>query len=159
VVPSVTSESRDYIPIVLVGPETIVSNLVFAVYEAPDWLFALLNSRTHQIWLRLVSGGLETRLRYSNRLSYNTFPTPELSEDQKQKLRELGSEIVDARGPYPEIPIGDLYSSLPVTLKRAHESNDEFVASIYGITDAENVEMTTSVLMSLYKRGLALDGN
>jgi hypothetical protein len=154
VIPSVTSESRDYIPIDFVGTHTIVSNLAFAVYESPGWLFSLLTSRSHGIWLRLVSGGLETRLRYSNRLSYNTFPAPTLSAENKGKMEDLGLDIVDSRGMYPEVSLGQLYSSLPLDLKQAHQRNDEYIANLYGISDPENVELTINTLMDLYVRKL-----
>jgi hypothetical protein len=150
VIPSVTSENRDYIPIGFVGPETIVSNLAFAVYDAPDWLFALLTSRTHMTWLRLVSGGLETRLRYSNKLSYNTFPAPILTRENKIRLKELGAEIIQSRGLYPEVSLGQIYSDLPIDLQQAHRRNDVYVGSIFGIADPENVELTISKLMGLY---------
>jgi hypothetical protein len=159
VLPSVTSESRDYIPIGFVGPQTIVSNLAFAVYEAPDWLFSLLTSRTHEIWLRLVSGGLETRLRYSNKLSYNTFPAPQLTPENKQKMKELGSEIVDSRGLYPELSLGQLYSDLPTDLRQAHLRNDEYVSSLYGIADPANFELTVRKLMSSYVEKLESNAN
>jgi hypothetical protein len=150
VIPSVTSESREYIPIGFVGPDTIVSNLAFAVYDSPDWLFALLTSKTHEIWLRLVSGGLETRIRYSNLLSYNTFPAPRLSQENQKQLIELGSEIVHFRGFYPEISLGQLYSKPPMDLRQVHRRNDSYVASLFGIADPENVELTVSKLMQLY---------
>lgn len=42
VVPAVSSERRDYVPIGYVSAGTVVSNLAFAVYEAEPWLFAFL---------------------------------------------------------------------------------------------------------------------
>ena len=54
VIPSVSSERREYIPIGYLGPETIISNLAFAVYDAEPWLFALLTSRMHMVWTRTV---------------------------------------------------------------------------------------------------------
>lgn len=47
VVPKVSSESREYLPVGLVAADTIVSDLAFALYDAPLWNLALIASRLH----------------------------------------------------------------------------------------------------------------
>lgn len=83
VIPSVSSENRVYMQIGYVNKNTVVTNLAFAIYDAEPWVFDLISSRMHNLWIRTVCGGLETRLRYSNVLGYNTFPVPNISEEQK----------------------------------------------------------------------------
>lgn len=39
-------------------------------------IFAIISSRIHMTWVRAVAGRLETRIRYSSALCYNTFPFP-----------------------------------------------------------------------------------
>lgn len=159
VVPSVTSETRRYIPIGFIGPSTIVSNLAFVVYESPDWLFPLLTSSIHMTWLRLVSGGLETRIRYSNRLSYNTFPFPGASSTQKQHLVELGRKIIDSRADHPELSLARLYSDVPFGLKRAHDETDAFVGELYGIRNSTDERDVRSGLMEMYSKGVSGHAN
>jgi hypothetical protein len=74
IIPSVSSEA------------TIVSNLAFALYDAPLWNMALIASRLHLVWIATVCGKLETRYRYSNTLGWNTFPVPALTEKNKADL-------------------------------------------------------------------------
>ena len=131
IVPSVSSENRQYIPIGFIGSETIVSNLAFAIYECEPWIFSLLTSRMHNLWIRTVCGALETRLRYSNTLGYNTFPFPDISEAQKKTLEEFAYDIIAERECYPEKTLGDLYSDLPGTLRIKHEYLDVFVDSLF----------------------------
>ncbi|MFP4386970.1 MAG: class I SAM-dependent DNA methyltransferase, partial [Alphaproteobacteria bacterium] len=45
VVPKVTSENRDYLPVGLLSSYTIVSDNAFALYDAPLWNMALIASR------------------------------------------------------------------------------------------------------------------
>ncbi|WP_341848466.1 type IIL restriction-modification enzyme MmeI, partial [Streptococcus suis] len=71
-VPRVSSESRDYVPMGFVGEDTIISDSAMAVYNAPVYLLGLLMSRLHMTWLRAIGGKLETRYRYSAGLVYNT---------------------------------------------------------------------------------------
>lgn len=89
IIPSVSSESRDYIPIGFVDKDTVISNSAFAIYDAEKWLFALLTSKMHNLWVRTVGGRLKTDYRYSATLCYNTFPFPELTTGKKAKLERL----------------------------------------------------------------------
>ncbi|WP_312574010.1 type IIL restriction-modification enzyme MmeI, partial [Staphylococcus saprophyticus] len=66
IVPRVSSERREYVPIGYLGPDTVISDAAFAVYDAEPWLFALITSKMHMAWLRAVGGKMETRYRYSN---------------------------------------------------------------------------------------------
>jgi len=76
IVPSVSSENREYLPCGILTKGEIVSNLAFAIYDGPLWTIAILGSRLHLIWAVSVCGKLETRIRYSNTLGWNTFRYP-----------------------------------------------------------------------------------
>ena len=74
IVASVSSEGRAYLPAALLSGQSVVSNLAFALYDAPLWNMALLASRLHLVWVATVCGKLKTDFRYSNTLGWNTFP-------------------------------------------------------------------------------------
>ena len=76
VVPEVSSERREYVPIGWLEPPAIPSNLIRVMENATLADFALLTSAMHMTWLRYVGGRLESRYRYSIGLVYNTFPVP-----------------------------------------------------------------------------------
>src|SRR5690606_508257 len=63
IVPSVSSVRRPYVPIGYLGPDTVVSNLAYAVYNAEPWVFALLTSAMHMAWTRAVGGRMKTDYR------------------------------------------------------------------------------------------------
>lgn len=151
VVPSVSSELRKYIPIGFVGNETIVSNLCFVIYECESWLLALLSSSLHMNWIRTTCGYLETRLRYSNRLGYNTFPVPHLKEGEKLKLSELSYELTSCREEYLNKTLGELYTQMPLGLEACHAEIDRCVRGIYGLR-TENDEEQLKVLMKMYSK-------
>ena len=109
VIPSVSSENRAYHPMGFLYSDSVVTNLSFAIYDCEIWIFALLQSKMHNIWLRLVCGQLESRIRYSNVLAYNTFPIPELSSENKQALTDLSLELIRIREEFCEIPLGKLF--------------------------------------------------
>jgi len=134
-IPAVSSERRPYLPVGVFDQHTIISYAAFAVYDPPPHLLAILSSRLHVIWAQTVCGRLESRLRYSNALAYNTFPIPDLSEQQKQILAEHSRAILKARAKHPGKAIAWLYNpeTMPANLFEAHQENDAYLEEyIYG---------------------------
>ena len=133
ILPQVSSERREYLPIGLLPEQSIVSNLAFALYDAPLWNMALIASRLHQVWITTVCGKLETRYRYSNTLGWNTFPVPTLTEKNKADLSHCAEDILLAREHHFPATIADLYDpdTMPEDLRQAHERNDEVLERIY----------------------------
>jgi hypothetical protein len=136
IVPSVSSESREYLPAGYLPAGTIVSNLAFALFDAPLWTIAVIASRIHLVWIATVCGKLETRYRYSNTLGWNTFPVPPLSDQNKADLTRCAEEILLAREAHFPATIADMYdpdrmdAEFP-DLRAAHERNDETLERIY----------------------------
>lgn len=153
-VPRVSSERREYIPIGFVGADTVISDLAFAVYNADVWLFGVLTSKMHNIWVRAVGGALETRIRYSATLCYNTFPFPKISAEQKNELNALAREVLGARAEHTEMTLGEMYNpeTMPVDLRLAHQALDVAVERCYCpepfLSDEERLEY----LFKLYER-------
>ncbi|WP_233005459.1 class I SAM-dependent DNA methyltransferase [Exiguobacterium aurantiacum] len=131
IVPSVSSERRTYLPVGLLPGDAVVSNLAFAIFDAPLWNVAIIASRLHIVWIRTVCGQLETRLRYSNTMGWNTFPLPRLTEKNKADLAQCAENILLAREEHFPATIAELYESMPDNLREAHERNDEVIERIY----------------------------
>ncbi len=134
--PSVSSENRDYLPVGLIDAWSTVSNLCFALYDAPLWNMALIASRIHLVWIATVCGKLETRYRYSNTLGWNTFPVPTLTDRNKADLTRSAEDILLARENYFPATIADMYdrdrldTEFPL-VREAHDRNDEILERIY----------------------------
>jgi hypothetical protein len=94
---------------------------------------ALLAYRIHLVWISTVCGQLETRLRYSNTMGWNTFPVPTLTDQNKADLTRCAEDILLAREAHFPATIADLYDpeNMPDNLRRAHEANDEVLERIY----------------------------
>ena len=133
IVPSVSSESRAYLPVGLLPAKAIVSNAAFSSFDTPIWNIALIASRVHRVWISAVCGQLETRIRYSNTLGWNTFPIPQLSDKNKTDLTHCAEGILLAREAHFPATIADLYDpeTMPANLREAHERNDEVLERIY----------------------------
>lgn len=150
VVPSVSSENRRYIPMGFVGPETIVSNLSFAIYECPVWVLPILSSSMHMAWATTTCGNLETRIRYSSQLCYNTFPILVLSQDQQKDLAKLAFDLIACREKFPDKSLGDLYSKMPIELEKQHLMIDRYVDGIYGLNGSISDQDRLQKLLEIY---------
>jgi hypothetical protein len=134
--PCVSSESRAYLPVGLIDAKSTVTNLAFALYDAPLWNMALIASRLHLVWIATVCGKLKTDFRYSNTLGWNTFPVPTLTDQNKTDLTRCAEEILLAREHYFPATIAHMYdptrmdSEFPL-VREAHNRNDEVIDRIY----------------------------
>lgn len=146
VVPEVSSERRDYVPIGWMKPPVVPSNLVRVIESATLYDFAVLTSRAHMAWLGHIGGRLESRFRYSIGLVYNTFPWPEVTPAQRAKIERLAQAILDARAAHPKASLADLYDpdTMPGDLRKAHAALDKAIDKLYRPTpfdsDRDRVE-------------------
>jgi len=152
IIPSVSSERREWFPTGLLPAGTVVSNLAFLIADAPLWNMALIASRVHLVWIGTVCGKLETRYRYSNTLGWNTFPVPPLTEQNKTDLTRCAEDILLAREAHFPATIADLYDpdEMPANLRAAHERNDETLERIYLGRRFKNDTERLETLFSLY---------
>ena len=154
VVPEVSSERRDYVPIGWLDPPTIPSNLVRIIEGATKPLFALLTSAMHMAWLRQIGGRLESRYRYSIGLVYNTFPPPPAEPDSLERLTPLADAVLDARAIHPDASLAELYDPdlMPTDLRRAHQAVDRAVDRLYRSRRFETERNRLEHLLGLYEQ-------
>lgn len=153
-VPSISSGRREYIPMGYLGPETVISNKGFAVYDAEPWVFAVLGSKMHMAWTRAVSGRMREDYQYGAYIVYNNFPVPPLSEAMKEKLTVAALRVLDVREYHCEQTLAELYDpdKMPQDLREAHAAVDALVDSIYSKKPYESDEQRLSDLFALYER-------
>ncbi|WP_347918523.1 DNA methyltransferase [Paracoccus marcusii] len=132
-IPSVSSERREYLPCGYFDDRTVIVAPNLAMYGAPVWALSMIASRLHLVWIGTVCGKLKTDFRYSNTLGWNTFPVPTLTEKNKADLTACAEGILLAREAHFPATIADLYDpeKMPENLRQAHDRNDETLERIY----------------------------
>lgn len=132
-VPQILSERRPYITAGLLAPEALVIAPHMQIVDGGPLELALVSSKLHLVWISTVCGKLETRLRYSNSIGWNTFPIPMLTDRNKADLTRCAENILLTREAHFPATIADLYDpeKMPDDLRRAHEANDEVLERIY----------------------------
>jgi type II restriction/modification system DNA methylase subunit YeeA len=153
-IPTISSESREYIPIGYVEDDTVVNSASYAIYNCPIYIFAILTSKIHMIWVNCVAGRLETRLRYSSALCYESFPFPEIDDRIKRELEDFGLKILDIREKYSERTLAGLYDNnlMPNDLRDAHRKLDNKVYEIYNLSKTLKDEDVLEFLFDMYEK-------
>ena len=152
-IPGTSSERRDYVPVGFFDDATIINNLAFAIYDPEPWVFAVVSSKLHNAWVRAVAGRMRTDIRYSSVLCYNTFPFPEITEQQKNNLAYHALEVLQERELHSEKTIAELYdpTKMPEGLRQAHKLLDEEVELLYYSRKFHNDEERLEHLFKLYE--------
>ncbi|MDF1835805.1 MAG: hypothetical protein P1U62_13130, partial [Alteraurantiacibacter sp. bin_em_oilr2.035] len=121
-IPIVSSENREYFPAGVTTGDVIPTNKAFYAPEAPLWCLSIIVSQLHLAWIGTICGRLEMRYSYSNTLGWNTFPLPNLTEQNNADLTRCAENILLAREAHFPATIADLYDpeAMPENLRRAH---------------------------------------
>lgn len=151
-IPQTGSERREYIPIGFLNNDYVPSNAIRVIYNAESWLFGLLSSRMHIIWVKAVAGRLKTDMQYSNTICYNTFPFPEITEKQKHTINQYVFSILDERAKHSEKTMAWLYDpdTMPTGLRQAHNELDQAIERIYRLAPFRSDEDRLEYLFKLY---------
>jgi len=153
-IPQTGSERREYLPVGFLDGDTVISNGARAIYDAKPWMFGVLSSKMHIIWVKAVAGRLKMDMQYSNTLCYNSFPFPVLTEKNKLDLNICVFKILEEREKHPEKTLAQLYSpeTMPSGLRMAHTINDAVVDCLYKKYGFERDEDRLNYLFDMYKK-------
>lgn len=155
-IPKVSSETRNYIPMGFCPASIIASGSSMVIPEATEYHFGILTSSMHMVWMRHVAGRMKSDYQYSNSIVYNTFPWPEnISENLQNKIINSAREILKIRQNYTDSTLADLYDiSMPPDLVKAHRNLDKLVESAYGVkTNSSDLEKM-KILFTFYSKNI-----
>ena len=152
-VPAVSSEKREYIPMGFIDGTIISSDANLIIPYATLYHFGILTSRMHMVWMRATAGRLKSDYRYSKDVVYNNFPFPNASKAQKEAITQKAQEVLEAREKYPHSSLADLYDPLtmPKELVRTHKELDLAVDKLYRKAPFKDDGERVSFLFEMYK--------
>ena len=141
--------------------------IVFASDD--DFTFGVLHSRVHEVWALAQGTQLETRPRYTPTTTFETFPLPDATAEQRARVGEAARRLVELRDGWLNPPdfapidlekrtLTNLYNQRPTWLANAHAALNASVSAAYGwsldLSDAE----VLSRLLTLNRVQLGTDG-
>lgn len=155
VIPVVSSERRNYIPMGFIDKNTISTNGNLIMPDANLYHFGILMSTMHMAWVKTTCGRLESRFRYSKDIVYNNYPWPENpSEKQIKIIEEKAQNVLDVRASFPNSSLADLYNPLtmPPALVKAHNELDKAVDAAYSKQAFTSEAKRMEFLFELYEK-------
>ncbi len=137
-IPEVSSERRQYIPIGFMPKEIISANTNFLIASSSLFHFGILTSAMHMAWVRQVGGRLKSDYRYSGSMVYNNYPWPEpVSEKQRAAVEAAAQKVLSVRAEF--LAVGTRSTASPSSSKSKK------------VRDAvESVPTKTATLADLY---------
>jgi hypothetical protein len=158
-IPKVSSENRDYVPLGFFEPSVIINPSVLVVPRATLLEMGILQSAMHMAWMRATAGRMKSDYQYSAQIVYNNFPWPDTpSTAQKQAIEATTQGVLDARAAHPGSSLADLYDPLtmPPDLVKAHQKLDAAVDAAYaksaGRKSFKNDAERVAFLFELYQK-------
>ncbi len=155
ILPKVSSVNRCYIPIAVITDNSITLQTLQVIYDPEMYVVGLLMSKIHNLWVKYVAGYFENHsVIYSNSLCYNTFPFPNISEDQKKRIEMYVFDVLDEREKHPEKTLAELYDpdKMPDGLRQAHHNLDIAIEQCYRLKPFASDEERLEHLFSLYEQ-------
>ena len=155
VLPEVSSERREYVPIGWLEPPVVPSNKLRLLPDATLADFALLTSAMHMAWMRAVTGRMKSDYMYSVGVVYNTFPLPPgFTNADTSALEPLAQAVLDARAAHADATLAELYDPdlMPPNLRRAHHALDRAVERLYRRQRFTSERERVEYLFALYER-------
>ena len=151
----VTPRVSKYRLLVWGSDDTLPDSATIAFARDDDYSFGVLHSRIHELWSLQQGTQLEARPRYTPTSTFETFPFPEPTPDQKAEVADAAQYLESLRQGWLNPPVEaigqpqrlkrrtltNLYNDLPTWLELAHRRLDEAVFAAYGwspdLTDGE----------------------
>lgn len=154
-VPSTTSENRNYIPFGYLGNFEIANNSCHTIPNGSLYNFGVLMSTMHMAWVKHICGRLKSDYRYSKDIVYNNYPWPENpSAKHLQAIEAAAQKVLDLRKEFPNSSLADLYDPLtmPPALVKAHQTLDKAVDHAYRPQPFTSEAKRMEFLFELYEK-------
>ena len=161
IIPTVSSERRDYVPIGFLDSYPVVSNAASIIHNPEYYIFGVIASKIHMVWVKAVAGKLEERIRYTSTICYNTFPFSPISTQRKNEITQCVFRILEEREKHSEKTLAQLYDpdKMPEGLLKAHRLNDLAIERCYRSKPFTSDEERLEYLFKLYEKMIAEEKN
>ena len=159
-IPSVVSETRRFYTVAHFSEDVIAGNQLYTALDPDGFLFAIISSSMLMTWQMTIGGRLESRLRFANKVVWNTLPLPAVSDKQRTAIIAAGQGVLEARAEQPEVSLADMYNPLAMapSLLKAHRALDRAVDRAFGARKAlETNEQRLAILFKRYQEMTATE--
>ena len=153
-IPEVFKPDRKYFTAGYLSKGVVFSNKLYVIEENQELSFSIVESAMFKAWQDWVGGRYGTANCFSNTLVWNTFPLPKLTKDQRDRIIEAGTKVLEARAGQKKATLEKLYNPtrlMPPSLQKAHEALDKAVDSVFSDKPLRSEEERQKALLEAYK--------
>ncbi|MCL2714994.1 MAG: class I SAM-dependent DNA methyltransferase, partial [Alphaproteobacteria bacterium] len=156
-----TAETAKHRFFVFLPEEILPDNMLVNIASSDACHLGILSSRVHVCWALAAGGrlGVGNDPRYNKSRCFDTFPFPDATPGQQERIRDLGEQIDDHRKQrqalYPDLTMTGMYNvlealrqdreltdaeetihenGLVTVLRELHDELDDAVSQVYGWT-------------------------
>lgn len=151
-IPRHVGESREYFTVARLDSNVICGDANAMCQDEDGRSLGVLSSTMFIIWLRAIGGRLKSDLRFSNTFVYNTFPLPELSTQQRQRLIDAAMELQTARASHEDLSLAKMYRPglIPAEVQTAHDHIDEVIDEVFKVPAGADLDTRQGILFKRY---------
>lgn len=126
---------QSYWQVAMIKPNYIFSHSTLVIPSGDFALFAILQSKVHETWMRLTSSSLKEDIRYNNTDTFETFPFPDnfwiredknSSDNSLENLKKIGEIYLKLRSSLMQ-DYGEGLSSLALRFNSPSEEDPKIL--------------------------------
>jgi hypothetical protein len=156
-----TPETAKHRLFVWLSPDVLADHALVVFMREDDYAYGVLQSRAHELWARGTGTQLremESGFRYTPTTTFETFPFPQPTDEQRERVGEAACRLVELRDGWlnpsgldpaelEKRTLTSLYNQNPTWLQHAHFILDVAVFGSYGWpSDIPDVEVLERLL-------------
>lgn len=151
-IPRHVGESRRYFTARRFSADVICGDANFVAPDQDGFLLGILSSSMFIAWMRAIGGRIKSDLRFSNTFTYNTFPMPRVTDEQRMQIVGSSAHIISVRESHPGKSLAQLYdpTSMPADLIDAHNALDGAIDKVFGQKDVDTEAGRQKILFERY---------
>lgn len=155
-IPEVFTPGREYFAAGFLPRGVVFSNKLYVVEESNELAFSVIESAMFKAWQDLVGGRFGLSHNFGNTQVWNTFPFPDITEEQRDLIAERGEGVLAIRSEQKKkgVALKRMYNPkfMPPSLRRAHEELDKVVDAVFSPRRFFAEEDRWRVLLKTYQQ-------
>lgn len=141
------TQTRDYADVARYDATDLPLEALIVINYDTTIVFGWLASRGFWLWQQFVKWN---HPRATTARAYNSFPAPELSRTDRERLETAAHTVLTSRAHFLDGTLADLYSNTPPQLQWAHNELDALTDELLGIANCDD-QSAIAVLANVYE--------
>lgn len=134
-IPEVFTPIREYFAAGFLPQRVVFSNKLYVIEESKELAFSVVESAMFKSWQDLVGGRFGLSHNFGNTQVWNTFPFPDITDNQRNLIIERGADVLTVRSEQKKkgVTLRRIYDPqyMPPSLRKAHEKLDKAVDALF----------------------------